>query len=344
MRARRLSLAILFLVGCGLDNAVVGGRCRDDLAEIDGACVAVTPPNVAVIDPGGAPGTTPPPPSTADGGGVGSEIGEGNPGVTTPEDGDGGPLVCAAPLTACRGACIAVDRDGANCGACGKICPSNICVDGACVGATPGDVVLVGHDFTNAWSGSAQAKILVNAASLPTTDPIRILSFEDGASTTAVAQAKSLVMTGVRGRRVAFTRATALDLESTTLALAYDVVILHDGASDDPAGLGARLRTSLPTFAQKGGVVIALDGAAAHMPELVTAAGLLHVDAHAAIPSGAHLVVSAPSDAVGTQVLSPYAPFGSAVSFSGIDEFDDTTFVVRDEATDAPVVVHRVIR
>jgi hypothetical protein len=345
----RLSFALLFLAGCGIDNAVVGGRCRDDLAQVDGRCVAVAPPNVNVIDPGNAPPAPPPPPEVTTTGDAGPiVVGSGSTGVVGSQEApDAGPppaLVCDGSLVACHGACIPVDHDGANCGACGKICPSNICVDGACVGSTPGDIVLVGHDFTNAWSGSAQAKVLVNAAAIPTTDPIRILSFEDGANAAAVTQAKSLVMTGVRGRGVSFTRATALDLESTTLALAYDVVILHDGSSDDPTGLGARWNQSLPLFAKKGGVVIALDGAASHMPELVTAANLLHVDAHTALASDAHLLVSAPNDVVGAQVLSPYAAFGNAVSFSGLSAAEDTSFVIRDETTSEPVVVHRTIR
>jgi len=73
--------------------------------------------------------------------------------------------------------CISVTSDAANCGACGKICPSNICIDGVCQGATrrrrPHR-----HDYTNANEGSAEAKVLVNALSIPTTDPIRVLSYE----------------------------------------------------------------------------------------------------------------------------------------------------------------------
>jgi hypothetical protein len=187
--------------------------------------------------------------------------------------------------------------------------------------------------------------VLVNAVSIPTTDPIRVLSYEIGANTAAVAQARALLHAGIR-RDVAITTArSADDLASSSLFLSYDVVILHDASGADPAALGGSFGPSLATFTQKGGVVVALDGAASQMPALVTATGLLHVDSHAMLPEGTHLLVSAPADVVGTQVLSPYAAFGNAVGFGGVPAADDTTFVIREDSEDAtPVVIHRVVR
>jgi hypothetical protein len=342
-------IALFVLAGCGVDNAFIGGRCAEGFVSNGDACVSNLPPVLAqVIDPGNAP---PSPSSDASIDGATVVTGETDAGVSdssvvdvtvtvTHEEPDAAvqPLVCTDSLVACHGACIPVADDGANCGACGKICPSNICVKGECIGATPGDVVLVGHDFTDAWTGSAQAKVIVNAVSIPTTDPIRVLSYEEGANAPAVAQTKALIHAGIR-REVRITRASADDLASPTLSSSYDVVILHDGSSDAPATLGAGWNASLGTFAQKGGVVIAIDGAASRMPELVTATGLLHVDAHTKLASDTHLTVDAPADVVGTQVLSPYAAFGSPVSFAGVT---DATTVI--SASGAPVVLHRVVK
>jgi hypothetical protein len=63
------------------------------------------------------------------------------------------------------------------------------------------------------------------------------------------------------------------------------------------------------------------------------------------MPIGTRLLVNAPSQAIGAQLLSPYAPFGPAVSFSGIAPEPDVTVVVTaDDAAASPVVVHRVVR
>lgn len=378
-------MALALAVGCGSDNALVGGRCRDGLLLQDGTCrTPVTGPEVT------ANGTEPPP--DVDGSDLASGVvrpprfdrdagtetpspwpdaGEAPDAGVTPDadapdanapdanapdaqtpdadtpDADVEP-VCAPPLVACGGGCISVDADPLNCGACGKICPSNICIAGECQGETPGDVVLVGHDFAQAWSGSAQARVLVNAVAIPTTNPIRVLTWEDGADATAVDHVKYLVTNGIRGRRVRFTRVTAADLTDPTLAAQADVVLLFDAAGAQPTTLGSSWASGLGQFTGKGGVVVALDGASTDMPSLVTATGLLSVPAHALLPSATHLFVAAPNDVVGAQVLSPYAAAGAAVSFSHVTpEGFGVTWVVREDADGGagdPVVVHRTVR
>jgi hypothetical protein len=261
----------------------------------------------------------------------------------------GGPteLVCDAPLVACHDACVPVVADGQNCGACGKICPSNICVDGVCQGATPGDVVLVGHDFSDSWAGSAEAKVFANTITIPSSHPIRVLSWEVGAKPAAVANQRSIMAYTGRSFRIDVATDPSA-LASADLARDYDVVLVNDAAGDEPAVRGASWAASLGTFAAKGGLVVALDGGASAMPELVSSAGLLGASGHGLLDPGVHLVVAGAADVVGTQVLSPYASFGAAVAFSGVDAPSDTvSWVVRTDdgfGTGAPVVVHRVVR
>lgn len=389
------SAALGVAIGCGSENALVGGKCKDGLLAQDGACVTpgnspfvgqsgteppegtptpetangeVHPPTFSrdagetitfpdhdadVVDPdgglvspdGAAPDAAPPDAAAPD-----AQPDVGVPDADTPDapDADVEPT-CTPPLVYCRGACIPVGDDSLNCGACGKVCPSNICMAGECQGETPGDVVLVGHDFAQAWAGSAQAKVLVNAVAIATTNPIRVLTWESGASAASVTAVKTLVQAGVRGRRVRFTPAPgATALADATLATQYDVVLVFDAAGSDPGALGASWATGLGKFAEKGGIVIALDGAASGMPSLVTAAGLLSVPAHTLLGEGSHLAVTAPNDVVGQQVLSPYATTGAAVCFPGASPpAADVTWVVRtddDAGTGAPVVIHRTVR
>jgi len=339
----------LTTAACGVESALVGGTCKPGYVEHAGSCVAAPSGTSPTFDPndskpnvtpkGPAPLTPEPPVKPP----VDPPVDPpDDPPVDPPDD----PPVCADPLVACRGECISVESDPLNCGACGRICPSNICVARECVGATPGDVVLIGHDMTNALGGSSQAKVLTNAVSIPTTDPIRVLSFEAGSDAAGAANVRALLGTGIRNRAVRFTTASAEGIEQGGLYASYDVVLVHGAAVDDPAGLGNRWSSSLRTFTEKGGVLIALDSGASDVPALVNATGLLAVASHVPLAGGTQFVVSSASDVVGAQLLSPFAAFGPSVGFVGIPAAGpDLTWVVRaDDGASLPTVIHRVIR
>ena len=366
-------VALAVTSGCGLENSVVGGRCRDGMELSDGRCVP-TDPEIAIVTPGdplppivpfGNRPSTPPPlvappvdrprfdprlpfvePVSPE---LPPEYVPIDP-VTPPDPPVTPPLVCAAPLVACRGVCIPVESDAQSCGACGKICPSNICINGECQGATPGDVVLIGHDFSAATAGSAPAKVLVNALTIPTTDPIRVLSYEDGALPEAVAEAKAIAFGAIKGRTIQFTRAAdANAVASGTLGRSYDIVVVHDASAGNAATIGASWNGSLGTFTRKGGVVVALDRGTSPMPALLSSSGLLAVGAHTTLPLSTHLLVTNAADVVGAQVLSPYAAFGAPVSFQGLPaQNTDLNWVVRaknlDNTVGDAVVVHRIVR
>jgi ferredoxin len=367
---RALQVALLtssFAAGCGLENSLVGGRCSDGMILADNACVPAPalaasapapsseprparrpleavrlPPLVPVAT---AEPSTPPPP-------VPPPLPTEPPPPPLPPPLPLPPPTCTPPLVACHGACIAVTSDPRNCGACAKICPANICVAGECQGATPGDVVLIGHDFAGADPGSSPVKVLVNALSIPTSDPIRVLSYEDDADPARTAATEALATSGIRGRGITFTRAASgAALLSDTLGLSYDVVLVHEARAtpSDAAALGATWASPLGRFTQKGGVVIALDRGASAVPALLTSAGLLTVTSHAQLPSSTFLLVTSAGDVVGAQVLSPYAAFGAPVSFQGLPAVSsDLDWVVRarngDGSPGDAVVVHRVVR
>jgi hypothetical protein len=361
--------ALSLTAGCGLENSVVGGRCRNGMQLSGNTCVApdpgatlVTPEDPPIGTFGNHPGDPSPEGREIDPSRVDPPLSPSAPlspiappytppvDVPPPPVLPPPPLVCAAPLIACHDACIPVDSDPMNCGACGKVCASNICVAGECQGATPGDVVLIGHDFTYANNDSAQTRVFINALSIPTTDPIRVLSYENGAPALSVSVVRSVATYGIKNREIRFTTATAAsDLASATLGKDYDIVLLHDASAGNAATIGASWAASLDTFTRKGGVVVALDNGTSPMSTLLSSSGMLTVTSHTTLPSSTHLLVTGAADVVGAQVLSPYAAFGSAVSFQGLAaQSADLTWVVRaknfdDSAGDA-VVVHRVVR
>jgi hypothetical protein len=352
------SFALFALTACNVENAVVGGKCRAGFSESKGNCVRAADSddsspsaNDGFANGGPSLGEEPGQPSNGQpSGGAASALFDRDAGLTTSTTDRvdvvdvivPATLRCDAPLVACRGACIPVASDGDNCGACGKICPSNICIDGECQGALAGDVVVLGHEYASSWSTSAQAKMIANAVSIPTTDPIRVLAF-DGDHLGAAAE-RALIAASVKFRGVSYTTANDAALEATDLARKYDVVLVH-GAGSAPSELGARWSSALETFTKKGGVVVALDDGKSDMPALLTASGLLAIEGHTSLAAGTQVVVAKPNDAVGTQVLSPFAPFGASVGFFGVQSSSDVTIVAHTNDDAAfPTAIHRFVR
>ena len=356
-------MAFLLMTGCGMESAVVGGVCKAGFIESNGECVP-SPNSVSAYMPstekhGNGPiGTTD---SSKDGGQTTGSVGKTHPTTiepfepptvapTTPAPVIVEPpiptpgLVCEPPLVACHGECIDVESDPMNCGACGRICPSNICVARECQGATPGDVVLIGHDMKTAITGSSHARVLANAVGIPTTDPIRVLSYEEGSDTTTSATVRALLGATI-SRKVSFTTASPEAIESGRLYADYDVVLVEGAAGTDAATLGARWTTSLRTFTKKGGVVVALDNGSSDMPALLASSQLMTVGSRIPFPTTTHFVVTSASDVVARQLLSPFAAFGASVGFDGVEaQSVDLTWVVRAGETGAPTVVHKIVR
>jgi hypothetical protein len=359
------------LTGCGLDS-VVGGNCASGYVEAGGKCV-----------PGSIGGTGPKfdnqdknPNVSTDKDPTSTTI---EPNTSTPEVGEQKPtfpelipptfenptapqpefpptqpvtpetpqtITCDPPLVLCRGVCISVDSDPMNCGACGRICPSNICVAGVCQGATPGDVVVIGHDMASTWSGSVQAKVLSNAVAIPTTDPIRVLSYESPVDSSITTNTRNVLRSNISGRSIQFTYATADNVDNMYLYASYDVVLIHGAPSSSPASLGTRWAPALTKFTKSGGVLVAIDGGNTDMPGLVSATGLLSIGWHQKLLAGTQLTVTAPNDTIGAKLLSPYSSFGTSVGFEVVTpESQDVRYVVRtNDESEYPVVIHKVVR
>jgi hypothetical protein len=260
---------------------------------------------------------------------------------------------CTPPLSDCSGTCVDETSDPDNCGACGRVCPSGICVASLCTGAALGDIVVIGHDYAAANVRISESTLLSNAVFLPPTNPLRVLSFEQYAVAAQVTNVQKVLKAAAlsSGRQIAFTKVTdstlvPADLMTTT----FDVLLVYDqGAA--PAGalqpIGAAWQMSLGNFVAVGGDVVVLDGhsgANPQMADLLSASGLLQTTAEVPITQGTQLSVVASGDAVGNFVVSPYAAQNDTVSFVTSEANGGNVTYVVDDGSDAaavPVVIHK---
>ncbi|MBX3233847.1 MAG: hypothetical protein KIT84_31350 [Labilithrix sp.] len=350
---RSFVLSLSFFLGaCSAESALVGGECRPGTSAESGRCLA--PPATTIVPGPAAPPPAPPAvtpaPSTPSSSSSSSSSSSGSVApepeppvvIVTPEP---EPTTCADGFVACRGGCLRVDADGQNCGACGRVCPSNICVAGVCQGATPGDVVVIGHDMAAAPSFSTHAKVFTNAVSIPKTDPLRVLAFEADTTDDVRQKTRALTVASNPSRGVRFAVATAPEaLEDPNLYASWDVVLVDGVATANAAAFGARWSSALDTFTKQGGVLVALDDGRGDLPAFFDATPLLSLGARVTLAPETPLTVAAPNDVVGVHLLSPYAAFGRAIAYDVLPSAN-VTWVVTTTADDVrPTVLHKVAR
>jgi hypothetical protein len=269
---------------------------------------------------------------------------------------------CTDPMLPdeCNGTCTDLQNDPVNCGVCGKVCASGICTVGLCQGGTPGDIILIGHDFSGAQVSLSPGKLLTNAVFIPSTNPLRVLSYEQYANGTAVTTAKSYIGASAmsRGRTVKYTVSNvAADLSVAGLEAKYDVILVHDQSAISLAQAntdGTNDAAALLQYAKAGGVLVVLSGANGvdAMPTWITSAGLVSLAGDTFLPTtpppATRASVVAPGDSVGTLTVSPYAVGVRSVSFqSNEPESASVTYVVLAGSAPGPlgdpVVIHKTV-
>jgi hypothetical protein len=357
------ALMLVLLGGC-LDP-VVGADCADGTELCDGRCVTAGTCTVPDAGPGGDGGG-----GDGDGGG-GEDPDAGSPAcdvgetlcnevcVDLDEDPDNcgecgdecepGQLCsegmcemqCEPPTTRCGMFCVNLDTDPDHCGACPIECDSGLCQDGECADATPGHIVVIGHDYEQ--SNPAMRRVVGNSVFLGLGSTVSVLVWE-GDSTAALRNRTDAAIDEVSsaiGRNWVRTVATDPILVPAQLE-DHQVFLIYSQRNGDDASFaswGDDWRVALDTFTSLGGTVVLLDGEAGDHGgtfQILRPSGLFDATGRS-IVTGQTMRVVNPIDSVAANVPLMYAGEQATVSF----ETTETGHVVRDES-DAPVVIHRV--
>jgi hypothetical protein len=247
----------------------------------------------------------------------------------------------------CNGVCIDSFTDPDNCGSCGNVCASGVCVAGDCVGAQgSGHVIIIGHDFKKPRSGMNH--LLGNAVFLnfEAFDPVvRVLAYRRHATAEVVAGADAAIdqIALEYGRTWSKTTVNTAAAINTGLATA-DVLVIYsqDGVLADDAGLvalGDDIALAVNAFLAAQGIVVIMDGEAAHggTYQVAQAAGLFTAGGRTTV-TGQTLDVVAPASSIGANVPLVYLAEQTSVSFDTSE-----SVAVVEAANGQPVVVHRTV-
>lgn len=254
-------------------------------------------------------------------------------------------------ITECSGKCVDVTSDPGHCGRCFNACASGICADGECIGAASGHEIAICASYEGSSSG--QTTLLTNAVFLGSANPVRILAYvrdTSNASLTGTDQAlESASQQAARSYNV--TKVTALNAVNNQLSRSdYDVLLVYDqqaAPSGRLAELGTSWASTIHDFSRTGGVTVILSGGGGRgeMGDFITNLGLMQVQSSDDY-TGERYYVSAPGDAIGINVVSPFLAIRTSCIFNTSDAASgELVFVVRGgtDADAAPGVVHRII-
>ncbi len=263
---------------------------------------------------------------------------------------------CEAPLEECGDQCVELASDAANCGQCFKRCASGICQSGTCVGAVPGNLVLMCLNYRQTVQGRSQQALLGNAVFLPTGNPVRVLAYTQYTSDRLIGQVTRTLDWAASDRARTYDWATVTDpqtLSSTLSIFDHDVLLVpdQDAAPDATtlSDLGSVMAGTLDGFARAGGTIVVLSGVTGAMTGFFTSGGLLDTSAQSDV-TGSQIYNRSPGNVIGVGVVSPFRALQDTCVFETTVTEDGSTFFVVTDTDPAsslglgrPVVVHRVV-
>jgi hypothetical protein len=339
-----LMATLLFGNGCA---SLVGGSCAEGFIQVEQRCE----PEFGLG--GGGAGA-----SGSQGSGAGSMSGPGGTGGHSSSSGDSTTSTSSGGSTGssgCMGSQVVCEPDGCvdtmtdyrHCGACDNYCPSELCVDGSCVGTEAGHIVLIGMNYVE--SNEPSRRLLGNSVLLPPDLEVSVLEYREHVNVAQADKVMSIAEDIAFKRGRSLKRSQATGVPGMLQALAQDdvdVVLLHDQPSA-PAGalapLGLAMAMALDNFAAGGGVVVILasNEGVNQMPSFVAAAGLLNI--LGAVPVSGALTTVDLNDAIAFGVASSFLARPTTVSFLSTEiAGGQVSFVVADTSiTTRPVVIHR---
>ncbi len=323
------------VVGC---DALVGGECIDGHIVLGGSCV---PDTSNVVTDGGSAGFQP-----AGGGGAGGHPDGGGGGHPSGGSaGVGGGQGCPDGLTLCPEGCVDLQSNVRNCGSCGYVCPTEVCVDGMCVGDPVGHVVVLGMNYVE--STAAARRVLGNAAFLPIHNPVRIMTHDTYGDDDSIEAVDEIIgeQGAIRNRQAQLTSATTAGVVGIDVE-AFDILLIHDQVDaprDWAAGFAAQTANAIDNFTQAGGTIIVL-ATVDEMASFVTELGAVHITGIAPLLSP-NLSNNAPTDVLGVAVQSPMLakPITNVLLVGDAPDPTLSFVLAEQDAPDRPVVIHRAV-
>ncbi len=261
--------------------------------------------------------------------------------------------MCSDGLVQCDEQCVDVDVDPLNCGRCDKVCPSGVCVDGSCVGVTPGHVVYICMDYAQVFQVSAQTTLLGNAVFLSRQNPVRVLAYGKYAEPAVMASVDRAIRWAATSsnRSVNITRVNSVAAVESDLELSnYDVLLVYDqplAATGELASEGTELAPTLESFTQSGGVVVVLSSGTGEMDDFASDANLASIGTESDY-TGELAYNQASGDVVGLGVVTPFLTLANSCTFETSETpSGESVFVVTDtppsNGLGEPIVLHKVV-
>ncbi len=274
--------AAMTMAGCF--DSLLGGPCAAGFLLADGQCV--------------------PPEAQPDGGVAIAPIADA---VSTDA------LVCEPPQQGCNGNCVDVTSDPDNCGACGLVCPSGICVDSRCVGELAGHIVAIGHDYVK--MNAVMAHVLGNAVAMGARRDVGVATWTGSADPDAIDGMNYALYWGMSQIGRPWHREALPKTPDRSAFANIDVLVVapqsHGG--DQLEEDGAEWRQAIDRFLIRGGVVVILEGLDGVSYRFAQGAALYTAGPPSEV-TGERAIVVDPSDAAALQILSPYLATSTSVA------------------------------